>query len=429
MDKVKPYMFYIVCGVLLLIEFVLMAVVSPSNVEAPDSTVEQSKRDADSAYSQKLTRDEPPLGLERRADKTLSRPGQLLPENPRQPEKEEHVSEILDNYIIHKEWNDIFQLVVNDYREQLANIQAELVRLSEALGEPVSSSSDPGQWYQAYQQSSVRLLTLALQNEVMVEPAKPRNPAGAGGGAFGGGFGAQPPQPAPGVTTGGQGDDWTETELEETAALRTVIGLYTAAGQFPPADEHAKLTTRLRIIERVIEALVRSQVQALPNPNLVSAENQEMSVPEVTGPTRATVVSLTWGDSKPAAMRGATYHAFELKLQGTPSALLAAVARLDSLDTPIAVRLGSTWAQAEQRLATPSAAAVGTTPELKPDGAMVVTLPYVVVDFRGLKGVDLTQPVAATAPGTMQGGAGGQQWGNEQPWPEDGPPTGPEGGM
>jgi hypothetical protein len=420
MDKVKPYLFYIVCGVVLVVMLVLMVVFGPSHAEAPNATVEATKTAADKAYKDKLTKSTPPLGLEKRAEKTLQRKGQQIPENPRKPEDPTHVSEILDNYVIHASWNGYFQNVVNAYRQQLAGIKTDLLTRSEPLGEAVSPASDPGQWYQAYLGTSVRLLAQALESGVMVEPAKNARPnPGFGAGGF------NQPAPTP-VATTPPDEGWTRADLEESAQLRSVIGLYTSGGSFPPAGEHPQLTARLRSIERVVEALVRTEAEPLPNPNLDPPQGLDLAVVQPVTPPKPRIVSLTWGDSRPsAALRGAQLHRFDLKLRGTPTVLLAALARLDSITTPIVVRLGANWTQPGGSTFGGGAGNRGgtATPEME------VSAGFVIVDFRGLKGVDLTAGDAGPGPGGAPGMPGGMPDGNVPPNPYGpGGPGGFEGG-
>lgn len=418
MDKVKPYLFYIVCGVILVIELVVVLLFAPSHPEAPGDTVADTKRHADQAYEQKLTKETPPLGLLRRAEKTLSFNNLAIPENPRRPEDPEHVSEILDNYIIHASWNDHFRKVVADYEQQLRGIRKDLLDRSEPLGEPIATSTDPGQWYQAYLEQSVKLLAQALEYEVLVEPAQVGGRGGGRGGGtfgtgrFGGGDFDRPAEEAPAST------EWSQVDLAENAGLRSVIGLTTQTSPWPTREDHPRLTTQFHIIQRVVEAMIRVEAVAVANPSLVAVDGLELSVPQPEGPSRAKVVSLTWGESQPSGLRGGRYHRFDLRLRGTPSALLAALARLDSMTTPVVVRLGSNWTPVD-----PRSAGSATT------GDMEVTAALLVVDFRGLEDIDLTEiqaePAAMGAPG------GGSSMGGP-PSDYSGPPqdySGPPGGF
>nr|MDA3961436.1 hypothetical protein [Planctomycetota bacterium] len=346
MDKIKPYMFYIVCGVVLLILLVIMAVFGPSHAEAEGATVEDTKVAADQAFNTKLTKNSPPLGLKSRAENTIKRNGGLIPETPRKPENPAHVAEILDNYIIHEEWTNKFDSVVKDYKNQLNGIGKNLAERSEVLGVPVSENTDPGTWYNAYLEQSVRLLTTAIEGAALVEPAKPaagntglRRP---GFGGFGGTRpGTRPTTPA--AAADAEPKEWTRAQLEEYAALRSVLGLYSKVGDFPQATEHAHLTTELRIAAAALDAVLRAEGEPMVNPNPVEIEG--LTIRQPSEMARAKIVSLSFGDSMPSRMNGGELKPFELKLRGSPAALLAALGRLDGISTPVVVRLGSSWKQ------------------------------------------------------------------------------------
>ena len=68
MDKVKPYLFYIICGVLLIAEFVVMAMFGPSHEKAQGRTVADTKSAADRAFEGKLKKPGKISGIAHPAD-------------------------------------------------------------------------------------------------------------------------------------------------------------------------------------------------------------------------------------------------------------------------------------------------------------------------------------------------------------------------
>ena len=63
MDKIKPYAFWIVCGVILVIELIIMSLITPSHELAPGSTVESLLSRANSRFNDSYSARVPRLWL------------------------------------------------------------------------------------------------------------------------------------------------------------------------------------------------------------------------------------------------------------------------------------------------------------------------------------------------------------------------------
>lgn len=314
MKNVLPYLFWIVCGVLLLVELVVMLVVSPELPQAPGLTVEDSKKQADRAFNRDLKDD-----LVKRASATSGRSGSMVPDEPISPEDPEEVEKLLEEYLIHADWEGDFQRVVDNYERQLAGLKEDLSARSRPLDAPLSGSSEPDVWYESYRTFTSDLLKRAIDAGLVV-PA----------------------------------DDLVidRSVLEEDAKLREVLGVITKAQPYPTAPYHPTLTARFRISEAVVDALVPATALPEPNPNLASDEPGKPWVEAPREPVRARIASFKWasdwrvgGDTN--LVGDATVHRFTLELVGPPAALSAAVAALDSVSTPVLVRLGAQWGRVE----------------------------------------------------------------------------------
>lgn len=374
MDQIKPYLFYIVCGAIFVILIALMATITPSHAGAPDQTVAETKDAADRAYQQEIE------DLSSRAQRTLERGDGPVPATPRSPENPEHVAEILNNFVVSDKWNRQFQAVVDDYRDQLTRIGDDLVERSQPLAAPVSESTDPGTWYQAYLAASIGVLTDALEADAIIVDDAPGGEAGATGGLGG-----------PGAAVGG----WTRIQLEENESLRSILGLYTKGTAFPGPSEHERLTLELRIAELLLDTVIRAEGETLPNPNV--DQDSDLGIAQATGVHGARIVRLAFGRRQASdRMPGAELQRFTLTLRGSPAALLATLARIDSLSKPVTVRLGVEWGQPgtlETRstggFAPRSRRSFEPAPADAGDSILDVRIDATVIDYRGLAGIDL----------------------------------------
>lgn len=314
MNQIKPYLFWIVAGVLLLI-LVIGAVVT-----SPTGTIGGNTLDSVGVKAHLDTKVRDFKNLVQRARK--GDPVGL----PWDPVSDEQIQRLTNDYLLTTRWADAIKPNVEEYRKQLAAIQEDLVNRSKILHEPVSASRDLLAWFTAYQEQTGQFVAQLRDAKCLVLPVD-----GV----------ARPGIRSPGGRTMGTGTTalGEENPLDPAtgAKIRDVVGLFTRTGPLPPAEEHALLTTRFRVIQAIGRVVLASDVATRANP---------VVDPEQTVRRPAAIAALEWGrDTDPlegVTASYATYLRLSLTLHGTESALLATLAGLESLERPIAIVAGST---------------------------------------------------------------------------------------
>lgn len=327
-NKVKPYLFWIVCGIILILEIAVFSLVRPSIEEAPQLTAADAKSQLD-AQMRDFEK------LKNRAEKTRDLGGGGT--DPFDPESARERDELLTAYVVTDDWVQYLEAIVTRYEEQLASIRRELADRSRSMSMAISEAADRLEWYTSgYEPATVELLRRLIDARLIAVPSDR-----AGDPKF----------------------------LAENLGVRNSIGLFTRGDDWPPVSMHAELTTRFRLIERLTGVL--SGVQATPVANPL----HEGFVPTEPEPERVLLRSLSFagtGGGVPIT------HRIRLELQGSPNVLLAALRAIDSLTEPITTRLDSTW----QRLGDLTAdRAIG-----RADLPMRLTTEVIVMDFSALGG-------------------------------------------
>ena len=317
--KLKPYTFWLVTGVVLLAMLIYFGFVLAA-VDEDGNTVEDVVAGANLDYA-KLK------DLDQQAREVLKYDGRRIPDREIEPEAPEDVKSFIKKHLMHPSWTGRFEEVLQDYQGQIASIRADLAQRSAALTQPpVSQASEPSQWYDDYQDQTTALLREMYESRRLAVPA---TWTGA--------------RPMPGIS-----------DLETKEELRSPAGLWTKTGTSPPEELWPQLTARFRVVQALWAALKDLNVPMKANPLAVAgiiapAEGAE-------GLAAPTWVGLSWTgrDLEPGetlALPGAenaVQHRFTLLLQGHPSALLAAAARLETVHTPAVVRLGTIWKRLQQ---------------------------------------------------------------------------------
>jgi hypothetical protein len=380
MNQLKPYLLWIVAGVLFLVLVILMAVFTP--------TVELEGAPKD-AYEIKAILDQDAKKLKALAKR--ARTGD--PVGVFDPQSETDIHKLTNDYLLTKEWLDVINPHVAKYGQQLGQIREDLLARSKVLNEPVAPTDDRLQWYTIYQKLTGELVAKLRDGSCLVMPMDARStfhqpsPAAMPVGAPPG-MGVPPGggTPAAGSATG------ESLDPETSAKLRSLVGLFTREGDYPDTDQHPLLTTRFRIAERIASAILASEAETLPNPLVPSS-----------GGVRAPAAISSWEwkqDSEPLDPPVGDYAKpwrLTLTLEGSESALTAALARIESLDRPILVVLGSTLSRIERTTA-------GARRLQGPRGEAIVApatleLQVLVLDFSQMP--ELT-PGAAPAAGSGQ---------------------------
>lgn len=224
MSKIKPYLFWVVTGVVVLVEVVVFVLALPDVDMVGDlNGARETKNTLDKDYKQLED-------LAVRAKEGIP-PGQFDAEQPAE------IDNLVKKYLITPAWKPVLERQVEDYRKTSGAIQGYLAQRSKPLLRHVADTEDKLEWYTAYQKESVELLrTLHGERRLQL----PEQPATEGVAA--------------------------EPDFSDDARMREVIGLYTKPGDFPDAKEHPLITGRLRVIEQIAAALRRAKTQVVANP-------------------------------------------------------------------------------------------------------------------------------------------------------------------
>lgn len=385
MNQIKPYLFWIVAGILLLVLLIGAVVTSPRG------TIGSNTLDSVGVKAHLDTKVRDFKNLVQRARK--GDPVGL----PWDPVSDEAIQQLTNEYLLTTKWADAIKPNVEEYRKQLAAIQEDLVNRSKNLHEPISASSDLLAWFTAYQEQTGKFVAQLRDANCLVLPVDPAVRPGArpGGGRTMGG----------GTTTL---SDENPLDPATGAKIRDVVGLFTRTGPLPPAEEHALLTTRFRVIQAIGRVVLASDVETRANP---------VVDPEQIVQRPAAIAALEWS-SGTEPMEGvtasyATYLRLSLTLHGTESALLATLAGLESLERPIAIVAASTLTRQDRLPA-------GTRRVVDGDGepaapAAVLKVDLVVLDYskmpdptgENLESLQQPQGIPGGYPGGFPGGLPG----------------------
>jgi hypothetical protein len=224
MSKIKPYLFWVVTGVVVLVEVVVFVLALPDVDMVGDlNGARETKGTLDKDYKQLED-------LAVRAKEGIP-PGQFDAEQPAE------IDNLVKKYLITPAWKPVLERQVEDYRKTSGAIQSYLAQRSKPLLRQIADTEDKLEWYTAYQKETVELLrTLHAESRLQL-----------------------PEQPvADGVAA--------EPDFSDDARVREVIGLYTKPGDFPDTKEHPQITGRLRAVEQITAALRRAKTQVVANP-------------------------------------------------------------------------------------------------------------------------------------------------------------------
>lgn len=224
MSKIKPYLFWVVIGAVVLVEVVVFVLALPDvDVIGDLNGARETKSTLDKDYKQLED-------LAVRAKEGIP-PGQFDAEQPAE------IDNLVKKYLITPAWKPVLERQVEDYRKTSGAIQSYLAQRSKPLLRHVADTEDKLEWYTAYQKETVELLrTLHAERRLQL----PEQPATEGVAA--------------------------EPDFSDDARVREVIGLYTKPGDFPDTKEHPQITGRLRAVEQITAALRRAKTQVVANP-------------------------------------------------------------------------------------------------------------------------------------------------------------------
>lgn len=321
--QIKPYTFWIVCGVIVVIELGLIAFWPI--VDEKDRTPEEVKSQLDSDF-QKLE------DLHKRAGNTPT--GVFDAENP------DDIKRLTKDYLLTPKWKSVLQPHVDKYNQQLGAIRKDLANRSSILREPVADSGDLFAWYNAYVGKTKEVMIALRNGKALIVDETRRE----------------------------------DTDFENGTQIRDRVGFYTKIEKTPEASEHPKLTARFRIMQKISSALLAATSNSLPNPAVKTdreADLEEKLPANITG--------VEWKSTDPskvlsgAIAETADAHEFTLSLTGTTSALIAAEAAIEAISDPVMIVVGGTLSA---RGSQPVGARKG-----KSDEPMNLKLTIAVIDF------------------------------------------------
>ena len=363
MNQIKPYLFWIICAVLLLVLLVLgLFVLSPS-----DQSIDGTARDA---YQVKDVLDADSKRLQ--ALSVRAKRGDPSPP-VFDPQVKGDIDTLTKDYLLTKEWKGVIDPHVEKYDQQLKALRQDLIDRSAILRKEISIDHGKNAWYRAYESVTAEVVTRLRAGRALKVPESTRrafSPAAGSG--------------LPGAGVAGPDDS---LDPNKGGRIREVLGFITTT-DLPDPAEHDLLTKRFRIVEVVAGAVLAADAEALPNPMVGPAS-----------PVRAPAQIAAWewkndgGDKLEGELEQfATPIRCTVSLQGSEAALTAALARLESLDRPVLIVLGSTFSRIER-------AASGSRKPLLANGDAVIaaaamTIDVLVLDFGQMP--DLTS-VAAPA--------------------------------
>ncbi len=349
MEQIKPYLFWIVCGVLLVVELAIIAMVEPGVESKPGVGPADAKQQAESAYRSRIQGD-----LLERANNVIEIGGVPSPLE----RSTERINEVLDNYIITDEWQTILKGAIAEHHKQLKDIKIGLVSRSRVLYQPFTATDTPATWYFEYQEKTADILRRLDEAGALQMPAAFADP--------------------------------NDEDLTENERLRSTFGLRTDPNTFL-VDDHEAVVREYRVIEQLAAAIANASGQVYPNPLLDSAHG-DWAMDE-TAAVLARFAELEWEEEpRRTAPENGVEYGFTLTLEGPLAALHAATAAIDRISNPILVRTGCKWHRAGRR--GDGSTEVGA----QVDEHMRLVLNYVLLDylaaFRGDSGLpaDLFEP-------------------------------------
>lgn len=314
MNQIKPYLFWIVSGVLLLVLLVLgLFVLSPT-----DESIDGNPRDA---YEVKELLDTESKKLQ----ELSARARRGDPNRVFDPQDAGDIATLTNDYLLTKEWKGVIDPHVEKYDQQLRALRQDLVDRSASLRKEISADHGKLPWYTAYESITADLINRLRAAGALVVPEATRPVMG--------GF-----PTGPGAGPAAAGDD--PLDAKKGSRIRDILGLVTTTS-LPESTEHDLLTRRFRTVEAVAGAVLASEAEALPNP-MVGPTSPVRSVAAVTG--------LEWKPEGSEPLEGSLASYAQpircvVNLQGTESALTAALARLESLERPVLIVLGATFSR------------------------------------------------------------------------------------
>lgn len=322
--QLKPYTFWIVCGVIVLIELGLFGFYQIENEDG--YTPERVKDKLDDDY--------------KKLENLYERAGRE-PKGVFDAEDQKDIDNLTKLYLLTPRWKDVLQPHVDKYNSQLAALKKDLTTRSAILHEPIADSGDLFSWYTTYAGKTKEIL-IKLRNAKCLD-IKP--------------------------------DSAEDNDFENGSNIRTRVGFFTKGEQTPAASQHPLLTTRFRIMEKLTAAIMQNGSNSLDNPVVKTTKNDELA-----NKKNAIITAVEWkqvSDHKDTLQNDVGQYAgsYELTitLEGSTSTLVATEAAIERIAEPVFVVVGGALAA---RGALPAGQRKGVA-----DENMKLRLTIAVIDF------------------------------------------------
>jgi hypothetical protein len=302
-NKLKPYLFWIVCGVIVLVELVLLVFIVPTGKGDRDPGAVKQDLDAKSkdleALYQKAKAGAPSRTFDTEVDKDIE--------------------DLTSKWLATPAWNTVLEPHLAEYSSQIGKIRDYLVARSQQIHKPISSEHGKFEWYSQYETATAELLQKLYVNQCLLLP-KAASTAATPGPQQGNG-------PVPqGSVPGDSPEADAAPDFKKATGVRTVAGFLTTT-QYPDSDRFEELTTQFRVMELVASALIDSKGTNEPSPVVPMFTPSE---------AHAQLQATSWKDATEEAVT------VQLTLQGPLSAVLAAEAALEeNRDDTLPVKLVS----------------------------------------------------------------------------------------
>ena len=252
MNKLKPYMFWIVCGVLLLAEIIVMLVVTPTDQDGktPDQTIQSVDQQNTKFKALVVQAKNGPPG------------SQVF-----DPLSTEQMAKLMQNYLDTPLWKRPLDEELDQYTTQMTSIRDYLVGRSAPLHEPISTSNENNIWYDEYQRVTAELLKGLYENKCLILPKKTgfpgAPPTAQPGGAGSPGSAGIPPSgtaqhgaPGTGAAADPAPDADAEPDFLQNKQIRQVGGFMTRTTGWPDQEPHGGvLTMQYRMMKEIAEVL------------------------------------------------------------------------------------------------------------------------------------------------------------------------------
>jgi hypothetical protein len=326
MKDIKPFLFWIICGAIILVLLVMVFFITPSGSDGRDPADINKDLDArfktlTDQYTKALGPNNHPTPIDRVFD-----PTDMNPDHPNS------IKHLLDDYLPTKQWKVVLDDYVANDGKMGAAIAAWLTARSNPLHVAIFADADLQEWYLHYEGQSHDLLKQLADAKAIELPAAPApGPNGAAGPA------------------GGPADGTDETDPLASAPVRSIAGFFTRGNDInSTATEHPILTLRLHIMEQVVAALVKSSGTNLVNPLLPNKIQREEKARLVATDWGAPIVPTAPAGATPSPTTYYTRYPLRITLVGPISAVLAAEAALEEnpVETmPVLIVTGGSFAR------------------------------------------------------------------------------------